>query len=272
MLLTRALVTFVLLPLGLVVIFAGGIPFALTIALIVGLAAWEYVKLFQSGGLKPAIWVVTLGATAMVLGRAYDGFQSAPLLISLFILIIMIYHLVAYERGRDQAAADFNSSLGGLFYLGWLGAYLISLRDLPEGLWWFLVALPAVWLADTSAYLIGSRFGKHQLCPRLSPKKTWEGFLAGVVFGTFGGWLFSSLCMMAAGSGTQITAMAGTLLGFILALLSPLGDLGESMIKRQVGAKDSSHMIPGHGGVFDRIDSWLWGGVIGYHIIVVFFL
>jgi phosphatidate cytidylyltransferase len=132
--------------------------------------------------------------------------------------------------------------------------------------------LPAVWLADSGAYFIGVRFGRHKLSPRLSPKKTWEGYLAGVVTGTLGAALLALVWRIGAGPETAITFWRAAWLGFVISVLTPLGDLGESMIKRQVGAKDSSHLIPGHGGVFDRIDSWLWAGVIGYYIITWQFL
>ncbi len=91
----------------------------------------------------------------------------------------MTYHLVAYERGRDQAGSDFAITLSGILYLGWIGAYLISLRQLPEGEWWLLVILPAVWLADMGAYFVGSRFGKHKLSPQAEPEEDLGGLPGG---------------------------------------------------------------------------------------------
>lgn len=272
MLVERVLVTIVLLPIGLLAITVGGIPYLALIALVLALAAWEYVKLFRAGGFQPAGVLVLAGTVLLVLGRAWDGFASASWIISLVVLASMTYHLVSYERGRDQAGSDFAITLSGVFYLGWIGAYLISLRDLPDGKWWLLLALPAVWLADSGAYMIGSRFGRHKLSPRLSPKKTWEGFWGGVLFGVLGGALLAALWQIGAGPASGITPLRGALLGLALSTLTPLGDLGESMIKRQFGIKDSSHLIPGHGGVFDRIDSWLWAAVLGYYIITWFFL
>ena len=186
---------------------------------------------------------------------------------SLLILAAMAFHLVAYERGRDQAGTDFGVTLAGVFYLGWIGAYLISLRNLEDGLWWVLTVLPAVWLADSGAYLIGSKYGRHKITPRLSPKKSWEGYIGGVIVSTMGTALLTMLWGISVSSGTAITPSHGALLGFVLGLFTILGDLGESMIKRQVGLKDSGKLLPGHGGAFDRIDSWLWAGVIGYYLI-----
>jgi len=271
MLVSRLLVTIVLLPIGLLAIHFGGLPYELLVTLLLVVAAWEYVQLFLAGGLQPAGFLIPAGVLMLALGRMWDGFQSAPWLASLLILVSMTYHLLAYERGRDQSGSDFAISLGGIFYLGWIGPYLISLRALPEGEWWVLLVLPAVWLADSGAYFIGVRFGRHKLSPRLSPHKTWEGYLAGVVTGTLGAALLALVWRIGAGPETAITFWRAAWLGFVISVLTPLGDLGESMIKRQVGAKDSSHIIPGHGGVFDRIDSWLWAGVIGYYIVTWLF-
>lgn len=272
MLVERLLVTIVLLPLGLLLIAGGGWPFALVIAIILALAGWEYVKLMRLGGHQPAGALVIGGAALLALGRAWDGFESAGWLLSLLVLAAMTWHLLAYERGRDLAPVDFGVTLGGIFYLGWIGAYLVSLRDLPEGKWWFLLALPAMWIADSGAYMIGSRYGRHKLSPRLSPKKTWEGYWGGLIAGALGAALLALVWRIGAGPQTAITAGRAALLGLVISALAPLGDLGESMFKRMVKAKDSSNLIPGHGGVFDRIDSWLWAGVIGYYLVVSLFL
>ncbi|MCI0521762.1 MAG: phosphatidate cytidylyltransferase [Chloroflexi bacterium] len=268
MLVSRIAISIVLVPIGLLVMAYGGIPYALVILLLMGLAAWEYARLFRAGGFQPSGALTAAGALLLVAGRAWNGFESAGWLLALLVMAAMTYHLFAYERGRDQAGSDFAITLAGVLYFGWLGGYLISLRALPEGQWWLLTALPAVWLADSGAYFIGSRFGRRSFSPRLSPKKTWEGYFGGVLFGALGGGLLALLWRVGAGSASQLTFASGALLGLALAVITPLGDLGESMIKRQVKVKDSSHLIPGHGGVFDRVDSWLWAGALAYYFIV----
>lgn len=274
MLRARVLVVIILLPIGIFLIYLGGAPFSLFVTLILSLAAWEYTRLFRAAGQQPSGPLIIGGVALLALGRAWDsrfstpdGFTSAPVLISVAVLAAMSYHLIAYERGRDQAATDFGVTLAGIIYIGWLGAYLISLRDLPEGFWLFLLVLPGVWLADSGAYFIGRAFGRHRLSPRLSPKKTWEGYLAGVLIGISGTAGLVHLWGTWAGPGFTITPLQGALLGLLLSTLPTLGDLGESLIKRQAGVKDSGNLLPGHGGVFDRIDSWLWGALIGYYFI-----
>jgi len=226
--------------------------------------------LFRVAGFQPAVFIAILGTLSIVIGRAELGLTGVAGLMTVFLLIAMTYHLVTYERGRDQAATDFAVTVSGLLYIGWLGSYLISLRMLPDGLWWVLTALPAVWLADTGAYFIGVQIGKHKMTNRLSPKKSWEGYLGGIPVSILGTVLLV-FGLRALGASESLTPVRGAILALILSTLSILGDLGESMIKRQVGAKDSSGLLPGHGGVFDRIDSWLWAGVLSYYTIFLFF-
>ena len=191
-----------------------------------------------------------------------------------FVLLAMTVHIIAYERGRDKAALDFSVTVTGIVYLGWLGSYLLDLRNLPNGVWWLMFILPLVWAADTGGYSIGAVYGKHKMSPRLSPKKSWEGYIAGIFTAIYVGALFayafSSL-------GPQplnglITPWQGAIIGFFISAIAPLGDLGESMFKRQGGLKDSSNIFPGHGGFLDRIDSWIWGSAIGYFILLFFIL
>ena len=264
----RVLVTVILLPIGLVAIVAGGWYLTALVAVFMGLAAWEYAKLFRTGGLMPASFIVVAGVLLLVIGRNYDGFESSPWMLSLLILLAMTYHLVTYERGRDQAGTDFAVTLGGIFYIGWLGAYFISLRNLPEGTWWILVVLPAVWFADSGAYFIGKGIGKHRLSPRLSPKKTWEGYFGGIIVSVILTALLAALWQTRAGPESAITPLRGALVGLVMGIFPTLGDLGESMIKRQVGVKDSGNVLPGHGGAFDRVDSWLWAVVIGFYMVL----
>ena len=264
MLKQRLLVSIILIPVGIGLVAIGGIPFNLFVILVLTVSAWEYVQLVRKGGYQPSNWIVIGGTAILAICRSFFQFKYTDLIISLFILLAMAVHLFDYEKGRDKAGTDFAVTLGGIFYIGWLGSYMISVRGLPNGLWWFMIVLPAAWFADAGAYLIGSRFGKTKLSPRLSPRKTWEGYFGGILLGTIctvGLTLLWSLRM------PSLTLLHGIVIGLTMSIITPLGDLGESVFKRQVGAKDSSNILPGHGGVFDRIDSWLWAAVIGFYLI-----
>jgi phosphatidate cytidylyltransferase len=271
MLLKRVLVGLLLLPIGIAAAIAGDFPFYALVAFVLALAGWEYSSMFKLGGYNPSTILVVTGVLMVVFFRAYDGFDSAPLVISLVALTGMGYHLAAFEKGDGTGGTDYTVTLAGVIYIGWLGAYLISLRDLPEGVWWVLMVLPLLWITDVAAYFVGRRFGRHKLNTRLSPKKTWEGYLGGIAAATLAGLLFGVIVPALNPGILFLSPLRGAFMGFILALTSLLGDLGESMFKRQFGLKDSGNLLPGHGGVFDRIDSWLWGAVIGYYTILFYF-
>jgi len=119
-------------------------------------------------------------------------------------------------------------------------------------------------LADTGGYVFGKRLGRHLLSPHVSPNKTWEGYIGGIFFGVLASLLFGSLWHVRA---PAVTIPRAFVIGLVLSVIAPLGDLGESMIKRQFGLKDSGSILPGHGGMMDRLDSWLWAATIGYYLV-----
>jgi phosphatidate cytidylyltransferase len=267
----RVITVLVLAVIGLPAILLGGIFYFLLLGTFIVGAAWEYVRMFRAVKYEPQLHITVGGVALILITRMFFPEAAMPVFAAL-ILAALAYHLIRYERGRDQAALDFGVTVAGLAYIGWIGAYLLDLRNLPDGGWWFMLVLPSVWLADVGAYSLGAAYGKHKMSPRLSPKKSWEGYAAGVFTGAIGGAFFVFAYGTYGNLGGDITTLQGGLLGLLLGAVTPLGDLGESMFKRQSGLKDSSDIIPGHGGFFDRIDSWLWGAVIGYYFIVWFIL
>jgi phosphatidate cytidylyltransferase len=131
------------------------------------------------------------------------------------------------------------------------------LRALPQGIYWIGLAFLTTWLCDSAAYFVGNWKGKHPFFERISPRKTREGAIAGLVTGTITGALVGLLL--------RIPVHVGVPLGLVISLAATFGDLAESLIKRQVGVKDSSDLIPGHGGALDRIDSLMFAVVIVYY-------
>jgi phosphatidate cytidylyltransferase len=266
--LRRTLTALGLAVIGLPAIIIGGVFYFLLIAIILGGCAWEYIRMFQAVRLEPDQIVTILGVLCIATARFFFVPAAIPVLV-LFVLLAMAVHVVAYERGRDRAPVDFAVTVAGIVYLGWIGSYLLDLRQLPQGNWWLMIVLPIIWGGDTGAYSIGSAYGKHKMTPRLSPKKSWEGYFAGLVtsilVGAFLAYAYSS--MGAQPLGGSISPWQGAFLGLVIGALVPLGDLGESMFKRQGGLKDSSNIFPGHGGFFDRVDSWIWGVALGYFMI-----
>jgi phosphatidate cytidylyltransferase len=265
MLVQRLIVAIILVPVGVFLIAMGGWVLAGLVIAVLGYGAWEYWRLFTQGGYHPSAPVIIAGVVGLALFRQLFQFSNNDLLLGALILAAMGVQLFLFEKGSNTSAVDFNITLGGILYLGWLGSYLISLRNLPDGLWWFMVVMPAIWVGDGAAYFVGSHLGRHKMSRRASPKKSWEGYVGGVIGGALFAMLMASLWHLRA---PAVTPGKGLILGLVVAAISPLGDLGESMLKRGFGVKDSSHLLPGHGGVMDRIDSWLWAAVIGYYLIL----
>ncbi len=269
MLRKRLIVIIFLIPTLALLIVQGGWWLTGLMTMLMSIAAWEFGRMFTLGGYQPANILLIVGSGALVLLRYIFGLDESLLALMLLFLVIMAYHVVQYERGNDQAALNFAISICGLVYIGWLGGYVISMREAAGGQWWLLLIFPAVWLTDLGGYLIGRAFGKHKLSRRVSPKKSWEGYFGGILFSALATWGLAWLWQFAY---PPLEPQMGLIIGLVIGSITPLGDLGESMLKRQFGVKDSSNLLPGHGGVLDRIDSWLWAAVIGYYLVTMVYL
>ena len=270
MLRQRLIVVIVAIPIIFAVTAYGQWLFAVMIVAFLTLAASEYGPLFRRSGQRPAAPLVIAGVAGMSIARYLWSFDHSPLILAALLLAAMTWHLVDYERGAELSATDFAITVTGILYLGWIGSYLISLRQVPDGKWWVLLALPTIMLSDGGAYFAGSNFGRHPMTPRLSPKKTWEGYLFGVVTGGVSGAGLAALWHLGAGPASMVTAGRGLALGLVIGAVAPLGDLGISMLKRQAHTKDTGTLVPGHGGALDRTDSWLWAGVLAYYFVTFF--
>jgi phosphatidate cytidylyltransferase len=264
----RLAVAVPLIPLAVWVIFLGGPIYTGVVLAILVMAAREYARLFRAGGQRPARPVLLAGVP-LIAGARWLSAPDQGWVFVAALVVTLVWHLVDYERGAPASGTDFVITAGGLVYLGWMGGYFLALRALEAGLWWSATLFSAIWLVDSAAYVVGRTMGRHQLSPRLSPKKTWEGFLGGVLGGALGTGLLSLLWSLGAGPDSLLSWPVGAALGAVTGLVGPIGDLGISMFKRQTGFKDSGHVIAGHGGVLDRIDSWLIAIPVGYYAVLI---
>lgn len=246
----------VLIPVVSVLLLAGGRVWAGAVGVALLIAGWEYQRLMASTGLRPQPGWIALLIIAFVIAPLFPSLALAEIALTVVPSLALVWQWLV--RPSPHPTAEWGLSLAGGLYLGWLGHFLVLLRlpaD-PVGRLWTAFALLVTWAADSGAYLVGSRWGRHRIIPRLSPGKTWEGYLGGwmiaVAVGTILAWLFFG------------QPGHGAVLGGLIGSLSILGDLSVSMMKRDAGVKDSGHLIPGHGGVLDRIDSLLWSGMIVY--------
>jgi len=263
---TRLLTAGVLIPVVVCCIYWGGPLFLALVALMLTLAEVEFCGLMVRDGFRPVpafgvglVWLFLLDAQFPTLSLLQPG-------LALILLVSLAWQL--FHR-QGSPVADWSLTVTGGLYLGLCGACMVRLRGLqPDGRWWTLTVIPAIMLADTGAYFVGRAWGRRKLAPALSPGKTWEGYLAGVVTGGLVTALLASL--WPTGGGISVNGLHGLILGLLIAIFAPLGDLAISMIKRHVGVKDSGNIIPGHGGALDRVDSILWAAVIGYYYVLWF--
>lgn len=269
MLIERILVGIIIIPLAAAAIFFGGWVYAIGVSLVLGVAGWEYWRMVRNGGYSPSLILLVGGIILLSMVRHIFPAPGFNFTLNFLILAMMTASVYHYELGQTQPASNFAFNLVGLIYLGWIGSYLIPLRNLPDGLWWVAISLPAAWAADIGAYFIGSWLGKHRLAPRVSPRKSWEGYFGGLPFAI--GWS-TVLALLIQNQVPAITPAKGAILGLMIGLTAPLGDLFESLLKRQFGIKDSSRILLAQGGIMDRIDSTVWTGVVSYFLITLFLM
>ena len=264
----RWLTAVILLPLLILVLLKGGLAlFVLVILVVNGLGHWEFLGMFQAYGDKSRrVKAILLGSLLLLsFCTAHPSSQVCPpgmgLLLCnpstvLFVLVwclffLFLFHLVSYGH-IENLSQDLAVNLLGLLYLPFLLGHLIWLRFLAQGEWWVLWFLLVIFAGDTGAYYTGRMLGKTKLYPAVSPGKTWAGVWGGLaaslVVGVLAGrWLLTGMGVL------PLAALA-----VVLAVVGLLGDLFESMLKRQVQVKDASNLLPGHGGMLDRLDSILF--------------
>ncbi|MET8028002.1 phosphatidate cytidylyltransferase [Streptomyces avermitilis] len=232
----------------------------IAVAVVVGL--WELTsRLEERKGIKAPLVPLAVGGAAMVVAGYVRGAEGAWVAMALTALAVLVWRMTEPPEGylRDVTAGVFAA-----FYVPFLATFVAMMLTADDGPRRVLTFLLLTVVSDTGAYAIGWRFGKHRLAPRISPGKTREGLLGAVTFAMVAG----ALCMeflIDDGSWWQ-----GLVLGFAVAASATLGDLGESMIKRDLGIKDMGTLLPGHGGIMDRLDSLLPTAPVVWLLLVIF--
>jgi phosphatidate cytidylyltransferase len=254
----RILVALPLIALAIAIVVAGGPWFAGVIAILGIIGLVEFFAM--ADGYSPLRVAAYISLPAMV-AAAYLGTAFNVLM---FIAIpFLVVFIAAVHRGKiERVTESMAITIFGLFWIGIPLVHAVLLRDLPDhGAALVVNVLVGTFVADTGAYAVGRMFGSHQLAPRLSPNKTVEGLIGGIVIGTLGVWC----------AGLYQDWLSGTdalILGFAVASLAVVGDLFESMIKRDLGKKDTGTLFGPHGGLLDRLDAVLFTVVIGYYVSI----
>jgi phosphatidate cytidylyltransferase len=199
-----------------------------------------------------------VGAAALMpMSAALWGLPGLSSLVTALIAASLVWHTV-FLRART---ADTATTVFGAVYTGFLLAYLVLIREFDAGLILSIAVVVSVWISDVSAYFVGSLLGRHRLAPQISPKKSWEGFIAGML----GSIVLWAGVPFIPGSGVSLphALLTGAAVGFG----AVIGDLAESRMKREAGVKDSGDSLPGHGGFLDRLDSLILVGLVAYWVL-----
>ncbi len=257
---TRILVALLTIPFLLGLSYWGGIPF-LIFVLVIGLVSfYEFSTMVKNKSIYPCYLIGFLSVAFIILNSYFHLFPFEPFLLAVLLILL----LIELFRNKESAINNVASTLLGVLYTGLFSASLIGIREFyvatplsySNGGFIIITIFITLWMTDSAAYFIGSAMGKHKLFPRVSPNKSWEGAIAGFVFAII---TLVVLKMFLLDFLNWIDIIA---FGIIIGVFGQVGDLIESLIKRDAGVKDSSNLIPGHGGIFDRFDSLLFSAPI----------
>ncbi|MFZ1290951.1 MAG: phosphatidate cytidylyltransferase [Melioribacteraceae bacterium] len=264
----RILVSIFAIPLILAVCYYGRIPFLIFVIGIGLISFWEFSELVKKKNIYPNFILGFLTVSIIVINK-YFNFAQFEIIILISAILILLSELF---RNKSSAILNTGATFLGILYLGLFSSSILAIREFynfsellyDEGGYLIISILASIWICDSAAFFIGSAFGKHKLFPRVSPNKSWEGAIAGFVFSVFVMIAVKALVL------DSLTLFDAIVIGIIVGLIGQLGDLVESLFKRDAGVKDSSNLIPGHGGIFDRFDSLFLTAPTVYVYLVLF--
>jgi phosphatidate cytidylyltransferase len=270
-LLQRTIVTIVCIPIVVAVVWFGE-PWVTLLTAAWGLGAtWEFYQIIRrSKGLAPMrtfglIWVLLFIISPHAGSIAFfQKFQPPSLLLTAAVIVPLI--ILLWRKGKENAFINWAWTIGGILYIGWLLSYFVLLRQIDNGRGWLFLALFCTFSSDIFAFLLGRVFGKHKMAPYVSPNKSWEGAAAGVVGG-----IFISVLMVYFFN-LPLNNWQAAVLGALVSIFGQLGDLVKSLFKRNMRVKDSGHVLPGHGGFLDRIDSLAFAAVLVFYFAAFYTL
>lgn len=251
-------------------ILFGSFWLATLVALIVILGAKEYTEILKHKGFLPSFKIILFSA---VLFGIFAYLKQYELTIFIIIIVAIVALLSVLFKGKQPYIANVATTIFGAIYCGWFPMHFMLLRTLgvdypgsvfsyPQGAGYCLIVLFGVLVTDTFCYFVGCKLGKHKLAPVISPNKTIEGAIGGTIMCL----IFSFIIGIPLG----LPWYHALILGILIATFAQLGDLAESMIKRDAGVKDSSSILPGHGGFLDRTDSYILTIPIVYYYLLFF--
>jgi len=271
MIVKRIITGLVLAAIVAVLIMLGGIPLVAAACVVAVLACIEFYRIVRARGVQPLGWFGIVFAVLLIINAyirqlnlsflPYPSDFILPLLLTLMTLIPLIWLL--FRSNKDNAFINWGWTIAGILYTGWLLSYYITIRQVDNGMGWLFLVLSCTALCDVGAYVIGSNLGKHALASSVSPGKTWEGAGGGLAFSVI------TAVILTIGFKLPLYYWQMVAAGLIIGVLAEVGDLVESLLKRNMQVKDTGSLLPGHGGFLDRIDSHLLVAPVAYYLIVL---
>lgn len=278
MVLPRVLTAILLVPLVGAVVWFGSIPYFLFVTAVCLFALWEYSLMAEEGGYPNQLYMLLFGGVLMLMalyldGASYGAIKKTPG--PLFILLVWTFLVFLREFVRADKGHSFLrivTTVSGVVFFGFFLGHLLLLRDLRmvagEGvqlvgkpITFFLIFI--IWAVDTGAWFVGRLVGRTPLAPRISPKKSWEGSIGGTVIACALAWFLREAFLREVMGSVEAMCYA-----VLISVTAQVSDLIESLMKRSFGAKDSSQLLPGHGGVLDRFDSFIFAAPFFYYVLL----
>jgi len=264
MLAKRITTALILLPLVVAAVwFDEPLPwFTVFIAVFGGLAILEFYRIVARQKVRPLVLLGLVWTVLFIISPHFTLTATTPLLLTSLIFFSLIW--LVLRRNKDAAFTAWSWTLAGVLYVGLLLSHLVLLRGLDLGREWVFFALFVTFASDTFAYFIGRRWGRDLLAPDISPGKTWQGATGGVVAAIIMGLVLLNLFDL------PLDYVQVVLLALAVSVFGQLGDLVESLFKRNMNTKDSGDSMPGHGGFLDRLDSVIFAGIVVYYFVIWF--
>lgn len=259
---TRTLTIIIGLPVALFIINQNGLMYNATVSVIAILSVYEFCQLLKTQGYSPSFIFSLIAAQYFLFFNQFGNISLLERDILLLIILFLVFMEHFLLRRQINSLLNISLSLFCAIYIGFLLSFAIKLRSLPNGHYFLIFALFTTWVSDISAYLVGIKYGSRHIFPTISPNKTLEGSVGGLVGGAITGAFFSF--------SLSINPFFLLFLGFLSAFFGQIGDLFESLLKRNLNVKDSGKILPGHGGLLDCIDSILFSIPLIYCYVYYF--
>ena len=257
-LLQRVLSAVVAVPIVILLIWLGENTTAALVAAAAAIGIYEFYRLSFGGKPRPLLLLGIAGGVLFSVDAALDSSFTLPLITGAVLGPLL---LLALRPAKDRLSSEWAWTVVGVFLIGWTLSHAVLLRGGENGREWLLTIVILTFAIDTGAYLFGRALGRRRLAPSISPGKTWEGAVAALAVGA------GAAVAITQGFDLGMRVWQAVVLGLLVGLFAQAGDLAESVVKRQAGAKDAGRMLPGHGGLLDRLDSLIPAVVVLYYFL-----